>query len=138
MPRWKSALVRRSELNRLIVGAVGGCLILGVGGRSAMALVSLVTPLPLNLTLRGSLAVVVTGGIYGLVGAGLDWMVYRPLEGRPVARTLTVSLVLFMLIGLVSAALNQMSAAWLYPALTVACFLPLTLGFAALLAARLP
>ena len=78
----------REMPSALVAGAVTGALILGIAGRGATAVVSLLSGSPLNLSLRGVSEVVIVGTLVGAIG-GVLLLVLKSVfrgAGRLVAR----------------------------------------------------
>lgn len=115
----------------VLKGTIAGALVLGLGGRAGMALLSAFTPLPLGLTLRGTLTVILTGALYGAAGGALRWAARRRLPRPAWLRMLVVGSVYFAIVAGISIANNQAGAALLYPALSVGVFWPLFLTWGA-------
>lgn len=71
----------REALRTLAAGAVVGLLVLGIGGRLAMAAIQFRTSGDTNWTLGGSMTVIFLGGVSGLAGAVMlllsDWIARR-------------------------------------------------------------
>jgi len=71
----------RHSLQTLAAGAAIGLLVLGLGGRLAMAAIQFQTSGGTNWTLGGSMTVVFLGGVSGLAGAAIalvaEWITGR-------------------------------------------------------------
>lgn len=76
-------------------GAVWGALILGVVGRAAMAVIALVSGQSVNLSLRGTVQVIVLGALAGVVAAPVLMLLRNLLPARRPLRVLLLALVLF-------------------------------------------
>ncbi len=121
----KSRLVRAT-----MIGAVTGLAILGMGGRIAMLAASWLLGLPVGLTFRGTVAVIVTGGIYGAVGGACLHLIGHKLPRTRWVRAVITGTALFLVVATVSTLNRQTGPAWQYPVRTLALFLPLAWAWA--------
>jgi len=92
----------REMPSALVAGAVTGALILGIAGRGATAVVSLLSGSPLNLSLRGVSEVVIVGTLVGAIGGVLLLVLKSVFRGAGPARGAMVGVVLFACSALVS------------------------------------
>jgi len=121
----------RTLVRALIIGLGAGALVLGVGGRLIMRAITLATGGERELSLGGSLEVVLAGAFYGAVGAVLWVLTSRlPAAIRP-------ALTAVVLMGVVTLSDAARGAAGSIPApgryLAIAAFFPVMLVYAYLL-----
>jgi hypothetical protein len=128
----------RAAARRIVVdlslGVGLGLLILGLGGRLAMTAFSLLTPLSIGFSLKGTGAVVLTGGLYGLLGGAIAAASGRWLAERPALRGLLLGAVLLAVIVPISFRLRQAGAVAVSPVLSFVLFAPLPVLFGIALA----
>lgn len=90
----------RETLRALIVGTVLGLVVLGVGGRLAMAAIAIGAGQPSRWSLGGSMTVAFLGAVSGLAGAAIALttrFITRRLQRRPWVHYMLFSLALLAL-----------------------------------------
>jgi len=98
-------------LSAPLAGAAVGTLILGVGGRLAMAGIMLLRAEQPRFSLGGSLDVVLMGALYGLLGGVLLLPLRRVVPSRKLRRGVTLGLILLLVGWLTSSVGRDMSLA---------------------------
>lgn len=99
LPRW----MERPWIQLLLSGLIVGTVVLGVGGRFAMAMIQAASnTTPSRFTLGGSVTVVALGAANGLVGAGIA-LVFRAIARRVGVRMLWAHVAFGVALALVTA-----------------------------------
>lgn len=77
-------------------GAITGALILGLVGRAGMAMIALLSGQALNLSLRGTLQVIVLGAVVGAFAGPVLMLLRNMIPASRAMRVLSLSVVLFL------------------------------------------
>ena len=114
----------RYLLYGVIVGAVVGTPILGVGGRIVMRIFSIVTDAPGGFTLGGTMTVILMGMLSGIGGGAISAIIHRFVPGPAFIRTALLAL-----------ACGLLTMRGLHPVrlLPLALFVPLVVAYVAVL-----